>query len=715
MLPAKACVPLGEWRWPEQIAVGDLAAGVSRTVAMPAGCLVEARLAADLERAGRKVAWLRPARYEVDAMLQEQARPEDTVVVQPAAGSALPLPAEVPTASSLVLVCGGPEGLRVGVSDTVSAAEQLGSPFPPATLARLVAAADGRAMVIDSVLRASCERGWRELAAAVHEGQDICGLLADASLRVLATAGQDRIDALVLAAHLGYAHPRLRALAPALQDPATEPWWQPLDGGWYRMLPLWGTALLALPARRTAGFQGRLARLVGELEGERADREAVELCVRLGAFELQADLLAASAETLARAGDEDLVRSWLAVLPDRVLRQRDLARLWAAIRLRPVVSSRADARDEDQAWTVAWMQACAALADGRAEAALACARRARAQARRSSARAAADRAGLLARRIRRFVRTRSVPKRMRLLLQVTEFAQCQAPGPAGDAAPPEGTQPVLVLAARPPGPSAAVQAVAAVDVQVRLLGAFRLQLQGQEVTGWSGNLGRSVLKYLLLQWPRPVPRDVLTEVFWPGVPASAARNRLNVALYALRRDLREVSSRTVVVHARETYLVAPDLTVLLDVEEFGRQASAAMRLRSPQTPDLADAVRCHERATALYAGDLLEDTPCADWAVPERERLAQLHLDLLEGLAGLYLQQGAYPACVETSRRLLMHDPCREEAHRLLMRAFVRQNQPHRAAAQFESLRRELDGTLGMTPGPETVRLYESVRRHRLV
>ncbi|MGH1553430.1 bacterial transcriptional activator domain-containing protein [Streptomyces sp. L7] len=153
----------------------------------------------------------------------------------------------------------------------------------------------------------------------------------------------------------------------------------------------------------------------------------------------------------------------------------------------------------------------------------------------------------------------------------------------------------------------------------------------------------------------------------------------------------------------------------LDTEEFVRRASAADRSRARREQDRAESVRCHEAAAALYTGDLLEDTPYTDWAVPERERLAAIHLDLLEGLAGLYLEDGAYPPCVETCRRLLARDPCREEAHRLLMRAFVRQNQPHRAAAQFETLRRELDGTLGMTPDPETRRLYESVRRHRAV
>jgi DNA-binding SARP family transcriptional activator len=128
-----------------------------------------------------------------------------------------------------------------------------------------------------------------------------------------------------------------------------------------------------------------------------------------------------------------------------------------------------------------------------------------------------------------------------------------------------------------------------------------------------------------------------------------------------------------------------------------------------------EAIRALQAASSLYQGDLVEDTPYAEWAAAERERLATAHLDLLAQLAGLYFHDGRYRASVDTCRRLLARDPCWEQAHRLVMRSYMRLDEPHRAMAQFELCKRLLEAGLGMTPDQKTVALYESIRAHRNV
>ncbi|MBX6724177.1 MAG: winged helix-turn-helix domain-containing protein, partial [Dactylosporangium sp.] len=259
----------------------------------------------------------------------------------------------------------------------------------------------------------------------------------------------------------------------------------------------------------------------------------------------------------------------------------------------------------------------------------------------------------------------------------------------------------------------AVKPSGAADLVAYLLGEFRLIIEDQEVTSWSGALGKSLLQFLMVHRPKPVTRGMLIEAFWPGVPLASAKNRLHVALYGLRADLRRVCEKPVVVYHRDSYTINPELTVWLDVEEFSRLAAAGTTLARTGSHD--EAIRALQAACSLYRGDLVEDTPYAEWAASERERLATSYVDLLAQLARCYFDDGRYQACVDTCRRLLARDPCREEAHRLVMRSYLRLDEPHRAVAQFELCKRLLQTSLGMTPDPKTVALYESILAHRPV
>ena len=76
---------------------------------------------------------------------------------------------------------------------------------------------------------------------------------------------------------------------------------------------------------------------------------------------------------------------------------------------------------------------------------------------------------------------------------------------------------------------------------------------------------------------------------------------------------------------------------------------------------------------------------------------------------------GRYEECVDTGQRLVTLDLCREDVHRLLMRAYARLEQPHRAIRQYRACLRQLGTELDVEPSPETVRLYQLIRARRPV
>ncbi|MFC0529173.1 AfsR/SARP family transcriptional regulator [Phytohabitans kaempferiae] len=744
MLAAKVAAPLPEGHWPCQIDVGTLNSG--RTIRTYEGDLIESRLAADLENRGQRVIWLRPEEHELKQaslarMLASVDHPpisglsgKSTVVIQLAVGatpgptSGLAAGCEIVLAS--ILDGTGPdEGalarLPTDRSAAGAAAEQLGSSLPAKALDRLVAVASGRAALIDSVLRVSRGPSARSAMLAIERAHDVQSLIAATTAGLLENADPVRLDALALAARLGYAHDRLSALRPAVDAAEREPWWQPLAGGWQRLHYLWGKALLFLPAAMTASRRDRLIRLVGELEAEGAHAEAIELCVRTGAWDTAAEVLIDCLD-IVLAERTDAVRRWLARFPPTILaRHPALSRLRTELALEPPRGSQL----QQDAW-VALHESCVALTEMRLDTARAHARRAGQLSRQAGEAAVRGYAKQLVRLTREVGRIKAPHKGMDQFLRAVEFAArldsaAYRNMPAGSIQVParisngdSGEEPPAPRRAEPDRPARhpAVPDVRhsdASDLVAYLLGDFRLILDGQKVTSWSGVLGKSLLKYLMIQQPKPVTRGELLAAFWPGVPLASAKNRLHVALYSLRTDLRQVCSKPVVVHNRDTYTINPELTVWLDVEEFTRLKAAGTMLARTGRRD--DAIHALQAACSLYKGDLIEDTRFAEWVVPERDRLATTYLDLLAQLARLHFDGGRYPACVDTCRRLLARDPCWEQAHRLVMRSYLRLDKPHRAVAQFELCKRQLQASFGMTPDPKTIALYESIRAHRVV
>jgi DNA-binding SARP family transcriptional activator len=238
-----------------------------------------------------------------------------------------------------------------------------------------------------------------------------------------------------------------------------------------------------------------------------------------------------------------------------------------------------------------------------------------------------------------------------------------------------------------------------------------VRLDDVPVEDWPSGRGRSLFKYLLTHrhpWPR---REVLMDVFWPNAAPAAARNSLNVAVHGLRRALRASASGPVVVLEGGAYRLDPRIRLWLDVDEFERHAGDGRRLET--AGELPGAVAAYERALALYQGDFLADDPYEDWPALAREQLLLTYQDVLDRLGGLYFGQHQYGACIALCRLLVARDPCREDAHRRLMRCYSRQGQPHLALRQYQACADALRRELLVDPEPATAELARQLRGHQ--
>lgn len=249
---------------------------------------------------------------------------------------------------------------------------------------------------------------------------------------------------------------------------------------------------------------------------------------------------------------------------------------------------------------------------------------------------------------------------------------------------------------------------------IHCLGPFRVFRDDRALGPCPNRRAKSVLKFLVVHRDRAVPKDILMDVFWPQAEPSAARNNLNVAVYALRRFLRtgecDVSH---VLFQDNCYLLSPELNVWVDVEEFRRLVDSARALEGDGQSTAA--MRDLQSAATIYEGPLFDDDPYEEWMLPLRRELQDAYLAVLERLRDDQLATGDYGACIAVSRRILAVEPFREAAHRELMRCHARQGQRTLALRQYRECHEALRAALDADPSEDTLRLLERIRDHHPV
>jgi DNA-binding SARP family transcriptional activator len=551
---------------------------------------------------------------------------------------------------------------------------------------RLIDLAGAGVPFLGQLVRAGARLPAGELARLADFSADATDLIRQVTVRLLHDVPTDARATLGLVAQIGYCHERYASMEPVLASFSDMDWWTTLDDGWLQMDPNWRAGVLGACAIADGRRSRLVGRLVSELVEDGATDEAIELCLDAGFPGIASDLLCElGVKRLAEERPEALSR-WVGRLPPPLRATYDLAN-----RSSPAGPA-------------------ALSPPSSAEAALTVVR-----ARRGFRRSRIDPAPI------EDLSVAVAPDLPRVDAVTVDGAPVEpivVDGDVGSAASMllRGGQPVEPFAAEAPllGPvdSSRQPPTSGPVVDAHLFGTFDIAVDGRPVAAWRGRVGRMILAFCLLHRERTHSRDALAEVFWPGTTPEAARNRFNVTLHGLRLDLRAVTPHPVVVFSNG-YTINPDLDVRIDVEEFERAMADARRCAHSAAPDVT--MSMFRDALAHYRDDLLSDLPYAEWTILRREQLRVEMLDGLATLAQITFDARRYEDCVDAGQRLVTLDLCREDVHRLLMRAYARLEQPHRAIRQYRACLRQLGTELDVEPSPETVRLYQLIRARRPV
>ena len=245
-------------------------------------------------------------------------------------------------------------------------------------------------------------------------------------------------------------------------------------------------------------------------------------------------------------------------------------------------------------------------------------------------------------------------------------------------------------------------------VLICLLGPFRLLKLGHPIAVGGGGKTEALLTHLALRPNRHTSRGDLLHLLWPDQDPSLAGQSLNSLVYALRKRLSDaLGGASPILNTDGAYWLNTEAGVGTDIAVFdGLVRLGDQQARQGQTTAAAETYR---RALDLYRGAL--DANGDLGALVERERLHVRHLTLLARLADHAFGRRDYPDALDYAWRLLALDPCREDAHRLVMQCYVRLGERAQALHQFRLCADLLRAEFDAAPEAATITLFDLIRQ----
>jgi DNA-binding SARP family transcriptional activator len=229
--------------------------------------------------------------------------------------------------------------------------------------------------------------------------------------------------------------------------------------------------------------------------------------------------------------------------------------------------------------------------------------------------------------------------------------------------------------------------------RIGLLGGLRAERGNQIVTRFDTRKTAALLAYLAFFRDRTHPRELLAELLWPEEAADATRVRFRQTLSGVRRALEPpgIPPGSVLVADRAGAHLSTE-TVDTDVAELERLVRRARSAGSP-----TERAALLKQALELYRGELLPGL-YEEWILPERRRIAELHLGALGDLADALVEAGELPGAIRAARRAVEADPLREESHCRLMHLHALSGSQADAVRQYRELEAGLK-ELRVAPG----------------
>lgn len=229
------------------------------------------------------------------------------------------------------------------------------------------------------------------------------------------------------------------------------------------------------------------------------------------------------------------------------------------------------------------------------------------------------------------------------------------------------------------------------ELTVKALGRIRVDSgEGPLGGSWLQQRPGQILKYLICERDRVVQAEEIADALWPN-SGREALSSVRHFIHGLRHKLEPGRAARVpssfVVTVRGGYALNRR-RVRIDADVFCQAVRDGLRARV--RGELDDCAELLGLAIALYRGDLLEDEPYADWAMPERDRLRAMATDSLRALGEIARSRGDHATAIKHFDALAEFEPFDSDVHKELLRVMLQTGRRSEALRRYGTFRARL-------------------------
>ncbi|MCF8069481.1 MAG: hypothetical protein K9L30_12930 [Desulfobacterales bacterium] len=242
-------------------------------------------------------------------------------------------------------------------------------------------------------------------------------------------------------------------------------------------------------------------------------------------------------------------------------------------------------------------------------------------------------------------------------------------------------------------------------IEIYTFGNLKIFINGRQIS--SVQLGRqkkliNLLKLIIVNRDKGLPKEIVCDRFWDGYSAESARNNLNMLLSRIRKlfgkDRSFISSETDSIRLIKG-------GYWLDVNEF--ENSFFQGENQYQKGNTQEALAAFEQAVTFYQDDFLINDLYEDDINETREILKRKLIHALFKSTGLYLNNGDYHKAHQSAQKMIASDPYCETGYRLLFMATVFSGNRSGLTQVYNKLCDKLQNDLSVEPEVKTQELMK--------
>ncbi|HLB12230.1 MAG TPA: BTAD domain-containing putative transcriptional regulator [Dehalococcoidia bacterium] len=251
-------------------------------------------------------------------------------------------------------------------------------------------------------------------------------------------------------------------------------------------------------------------------------------------------------------------------------------------------------------------------------------------------------------------------------------------------------------------------------LRIYLTGRVAVELDGTALVREQqlrGKQGRLAFAYLVCERSRPVSREELAAVLWPGEMPPAWDTALSALLSRFRRLLSSEPLKELGVALSRgfgQYQVHLPVDTWVDLEAAASaidEAEGALRAGYPGR------ILGPATVAATIAGRPFLSGVEGEWVESQRRKLERQLLRALDCLSSMWLDNKEPALAVQTATRAIALDTYRESSYHLLIRAYAACGNRADGIRAYQRLRGLLAGELGTDPSAETEAIYLDLLR----